>query len=266
MKLKFTQNKKTTSWMVVLFALAAGLLHSCTKTEIVPYEAQPQARINSFKIVNTAEEMVGAIDHHDKVITLTIPAGQYLKTLEPELTLPDGCTLKEGADSLITDVVAYFAEGSTREINYPITANDGSIVTYTLLIKTYQPPLDMQEVTADPENPVSYDNTLWYRDQRILIYNVHPTYPYVIGNIDLDIEMAQASLIAEDGTEYKINQPQSGSSGLAYMVIDLDKVEGRQNPDYTYSDTPPEGLYYIKLRYYSRETTLKNPIRIYYNN
>lgn len=268
MKVKFTHTTKTTKWTIRLLLMAIVGISACTKTETVPYEAEPQARINSFKIVNTTEQMTAAIDHHDKVITVTIPGGQYLMTLEPELSLCNGCTLKEGADSLITDLVQYFAEGSTRDISYPVTAPDGSSATYKLQIKTNQPPLEMQEVTTDPENPVSYDNTMWQSNHQIKIYNVQLTYPYVFNNMDLDMEMAHASLIAEDGTEYRVNQPQSFATPLvpkAYMVLYLNKVEGRQNQDWSYNDTPPEGLYYIKLRYYSRETTLKNPIRIYYN-
>ncbi|GGH23978.1 hypothetical protein FAZ19_16865 [Sphingobacterium alkalisoli] len=251
--------------------ISMGLISACTKTEITPYEEEPMARISSFKIVNTAAEIVGAINENDKTITLTIPAGQYLNTLEPEITVAEGSTLKEGSDTLITNVLTYFAEGSTREISYPVTATDGSTATYRLLIKTNQPPLLMNEVTTDPTNPVSYDQTNWLNTNYIYIYNTLSTYPYST-NFEFDLELAQASLISQDGTVYKFKLAQSGVPPIissAYMLLNLNNIEGRvvgSGRDQIYTNTPPEGLYHIKLRYYSRETTLKNPIRIFYNN
>lgn len=252
--------------------VSMGFIGSCSKTEITPYEEKPLVRISSFKIVNTAEEIAGAINENEKTITITIPAGQYLNTLETEITVAEGSTLKAGSDTLITNLINYFAEGATREITYPVTATDGSTATYKLLIKTNQPPLLMQEVSTDPANPVSYDQTYWYTQNNIHIYNTLTTYPYSQQN-ELDMELAQGSLISENGTEYKFKLAQSATPPFAgsdaYMLLNLNNIEGRvtgSGSGTTYTETPPAGLYYIKLRYYSREAALKNPIRIFYNN
>ncbi|WP_270088200.1 hypothetical protein [Sphingobacterium sp. SYP-B4668] len=247
------------------------LISACTKTEITPYDEEPLARINSFKIINSTAEIPGAINENEKTITVTIPAGVYLTTLEPEIALSEGSTLKVGADSLITNLINYFAEGATREINYPVTATDGSSATYRLHIKTNQPPLEMGEVSQDASNPQAYDQTLWFTNNYVYILNTLKTYPYST-NFEFDMTLAQASLIGEDGTEYKFKSAQSGTPPIiesAYMLLNLNNIIGRvtgSGSGTTYNQTPPAGLYKIKLRYYSRETTLKNPIRIFYNN
>ncbi|MNP80267.1 hypothetical protein D3C76_1783090 [compost metagenome] len=53
------------------------------------------------------------------------------------------------------------------------------------------------------------------------------------------------------------------------MLLNLNDIEGRvtgSGRDIKYNKVPAAGDYFIKLRYYSREVTLKNPIRIFYNN
>ncbi len=249
--------------------LSSLYLSSCTKTEIQPYEPESMARISSFKIVNTSKEIIGAIDNETKTITVTLPEGLYMTSLEPEIKVATGATLKQGSDTLITNMVDYFTKG--RTIQYPVTATDGSTATYTLTVKSDQPALHMQEVSSDPNAPVVYDQTHGYVFNFIHINTVQPNYPF-IGNYEIDLTIAHASLVDKDGKEYFFKQITSGtppSISNSYIELPLNSIEGRMTgsgSSLQYNKVPAAGDYYVKLRYYSREVTLKNPIRIIYNN
>jgi len=249
--------------------LSSLYLNSCTKTEIQPYEQESMARISSFKIVNTSKEVIGAIDNDTKTITVTLPEGLYMSSLEPEIKVATGATLKQGSDTLITNMVDYFAKG--RTIQYPITATDGSTATYTLIVKSDQPALHVQEVSTDPNTPVVYDQSFWYTTNIVYIYNNLISYPY-IATPESDLELARASLVDKDGKEYPFKRASTAnvpSVPNAYMNLSLNNIEGRLTGPANapiYNKVPAAGDYYVKLRYYSREVTLKNPIRIIYNN
>ncbi|MND94549.1 hypothetical protein D3C87_543180 [compost metagenome] len=244
-------------------------ISSCTKTETQPYEKEEMARISSFKIINTNKEIIGAIDNSNKTITVTIPASLYMTSLEPEVKVASGVTLKQGTDTLITNMVDYFTNG--RIIQYPVTATDGSSATYTLTIKSDQIPLNPQEVSTDLNNPIAYDQTFWYTRNDIYVFNTLSSYPY-IATPESDLELAKASLVDKNGKEYpfkSISSATSPSVEKAYMLLNLNDIEGRvtgSGRDIKYNKVPAAGDYFIKLRYYSREVTLKNPIRIFYNN
>jgi len=257
------------------FKIATGLLlsslylSSCTKTEIQPYEPESMARISSFKIVNTSKEVIGAIDNDAKTITVTLPEGLYMSSLEPEIKVATGATLKQGSDTLITNMVDYFSKG--RTIQYPVTATDGSTATYTLIVKSDQPSLNLQEVSSNSNEPVVYDQSYWYTSNDIYIYNNFASYPY-IATYESDLELVRASLVDKDGKEYPFNIAVTGtppSIEKSYMHLVLNDIKGRvtgSGSSLTYNKVPAAGDYYVKLRYYSREETLKNPIRIIYNN
>lgn len=259
---------KKLGWASVCLLNSLFIL-SCTKTEIQPYEKQHLARISSFKIVNTTTEIIGAINNDDKTITVTLPAGLYMSSLEPEIKVASGAELKPGTDTLITNLLDYFTNG--RNIQYPVTATDGSTATYTLTIKSDQPILDVQEVTTDPNSPVSYDQTYGFTSNFITINTVQPNYPFM-GIYETDLTIARASLVDKNGKEYPferaISQVPPGIEN-AYISLLLNDIEGRvtgTGSSTKYNQVPEAGDYYIKLRYYSREVTLKNPIRIFYNN
>ncbi|PUV23836.1 hypothetical protein DCO56_10615 [Sphingobacterium athyrii] len=249
--------------------ISSLLASSCTKTETQPFEQESKARISSFKIVNTSKEIIGAIDNETKTITVTLPEGLYMTSLEPEIEVASGATLKQGTDTLITNMVDYFAKG--RTIEYPVTATDGSTATYTLIVKSDQPALHVQEISSDPNAPVIYDQSNWYTTNTLYIYNNLISYPY-IATYESDLELARASLVDKDGKEYPFKQASTAnppSVASAYMNLSLNNIEGRLTGPANapvYNKVPAAGDYYVKVRYYSREETLKNPIRIIYNN
>lgn len=251
------------------FLLSSLYLNSCTKTEIQPYESESMARISSFKIVNTSKDVIGAIDNDAKTITVTLPEGLYMTSLEPEIKVAKGATLKQGSDTLITNMVDYFAKG--RTIQYPVTATDGSTATYTLIVKSDQPALHVQEVSSDPNTPAVYDQTYGYVFNFIDINTVQPNYPFV-GTYETDLTIARASLVDKEGKEYNFTQITSSTPpgvSNAYIQLTLNSIEGRvtgSGSSLKYNKVPAAGDYYVKLRYYSREVILKNPIRIIYNN
>ena len=255
---------------IATVVLLSGLLtSSCTKTETQPYEQESMARISSFKIVNTSKEVIGAINNDDKTITVTLPEGLYMTSLEPEIKVASGATLKQGSDTLITNMMGYFANG--RTIQYPVTATDGSTATYSLIVKSNQPVLNVQEVSSDPNTPVVYDQTYGYVFNFIDVNTVQPNYPF-LGIYETDLTIARASLVDKNGKEYHFTQLTTGippNVGNAYMQLPLNSIEGRitgSGSSLKYNKVPAAGDYYVKLRYYSREVTLKNPIRIIYNN
>ncbi|ULT25498.1 hypothetical protein KUH03_00280 [Sphingobacterium sp. E70] len=166
------------------------------------------ARISSFKIVNTSKEVIGAIDNDAKTITVTLPEGLYMSSLEPEIKVAKGATLKQGSDTLITNMVDYFSKG--RTIQYPVAATDGSTATYTLIVKSDQPSLNLQEVSSNSNEPVEYDQSYWYTSNDIYIYNNFASYPY-IATYESDLELVRASLVDKDGKEYPFNIAVTGT-------------------------------------------------------
>ncbi|MBE8721298.1 hypothetical protein [Sphingobacterium pedocola] len=243
-------------------------LSSCTKTEITPYEEEPAKLISSYKIVNTSNELKGMVNEKEKTITVVIPYGEYYNSLEPEITLASGNTLKADADTLITDVFDYFVNG--RDILYPITDQQGKTTTFKLIINTLQPTLEFEEISTSASSPKIFDmsnTSIINTNLGFQIYNTNLLYPYS-GNTELNNDLTMGTaLIAEDGTEYKFKTA-GASPRPGYININLGYIEGYIVPGSSppiYTMTPPAGLYRLKVRFYNRETTLQYPIRIIYS-
>jgi len=259
-KLFISPKKKRINILFILFIL---IFASCTKTKTEPYAPESKAKIKSFKIINSSEDLPTSIDHYSKTITVTIPPGIYLTTLEPKVELEEGCTLKSGSDTLITQLQSYFING--RKIEYPVTYKDGDTQTYSLIIKTYQPPLNFLEVSIDSKNPVEFDQSKWHITKALMVKNQNAAYPYS-KNYDLDLSLGKASLIDEKGKEYEFSVVMSQYPPItseSAIVLNLNDINGRF-VDGKYTQTPAAGLYWIKIRYYDREEKLKNPIKITY--
>lgn len=246
-----------------LFIISLLLFSSCTKTNTLPYEEESKAKIKSFQVTNSADQIPVSINHQSGIITATIPPGIYLSAIEPKIELEDGNELKSGSDTLITNLQDYFING--RKIEYPITHKNGEKKTYLLEITTHQPPLNLLEITLDPKNPMTYDQSRPHINNMLFINNKNGAYPYS-NNYELDLTLGKASLVDEKGKEYPFTVVMSATpegNPRSQIILNLNQIEGRFD-DNGYHKTPPAGLYWVKIRYYDREEKLKNPIKITY--
>lgn len=255
-----------------LSAFLAGLcllLAACTKTVTNPYPEQSQSRILSYKIVNTTTPIIGVVDENDLTITVYLSPTLFLSILEPQITVSEGASVSPASGTFIENLAEYFAKG--RTIQYTVTGKDKSVSTYTLHIVSQQPPLSFEEVTTDPANPVTYNHSISWYSNSIAIYMTTP-YLFSASNI-VSQAVGRVSLVSENGTEYPMTSDGAGAPAFAgadvtsysHVVVSLSGVIGYNlltgGADQT---SPPPGLYRIKVQYYSRITTLKNPIRIIY--
>lgn len=254
------------------FVFLAGflwLLTACTKTTTNPYPSPSQSRILSYKIVNTNTPITGVVDDNDHTITVYLGPTLFLSILEPQITVPEGASISPASGSFIENLADYFAKG--RTIQYTVTGKDKSVSTYTLHIISQQPPLSFEEVTTDPANPVTYNHSISWYSNSIAIYTTTP-YLFSPSNI-VSQAVGRVSLVAENGTEYPMTSDGAGAPAFAgaavtsysHVIVNLSGVIGYDLLTGGANQTsPPPGLYRIKVQYYSRTTTLKNPIRIIY--
>ncbi|NII25934.1 hypothetical protein HB364_12635 [Pseudoflavitalea sp. X16] len=254
---------------IFLIAGFLWLLTACTKTTTNPYPPQSQSRILSYKIVNTTTPITGVVDDNDHTITVYLGPTLFLSILEPQITVSEGASISPASGTFIENLADYFAKG--RTIQYTVTGKDKSVSTYSLHIISQQPPLSFQEVTTDPADPVTYNHSIsWYANS-IPIYTTTP-YLFSPSNI-VSQAVGRVSLVAENGTEYPMTADGAGAPAFAgagvtsysHVIVNLSGVIGYDLLTGGANQTsPPPGLYRIKVQYYSRTTTLKNPIRIIY--
>ena len=253
-----------------IMASLALFLAACTKTVTNPYPELSKSRILSYKIVNTATPIIGVVDDNDRTITVYLSPTTYLTLLEPQIMVSEGATVTPVSGTLIENMVDYFTKG--RTIQYTVTGTDKTITTYTLQIISQQPELAFEEITIDPANPETYNHSIsWYTNS----ITVYTTTPYLFSpSGTVSSAVGRVSLLAENGTEYPMTTegpgaPAFGGAGpatpLSYVNISLSGVVGYNlltgGADQT---SPPPGLYRIKILYYSKSYTLKNPIKIIY--
>lgn len=247
----------------------AFLLNACTKTETIPFPQASKSRIINFRIANSATPISGIVDENDHTITVYLPPTSYLSIIQPEITVSEGASVNLVNDGYIEDLPEYFVKG--RNIQYTVTGSDKSTTTYSLKIISQQPPLLLQEITTDVAHPATFNHSLsWYTND-IILYTAVPYYFSASATVSSAI--GRVTLVAENGTEYPFNtssskSPAYGGAQLAvasYINISLGGVVGYDllNPG-SNKTSPPAGLYWIKVQYYSQVAQLKNPIKIVY--
>lgn len=259
-------NYRSAGWTACFILLLAA----CTKTVTNPYPEQSKSRILSYKIVNSATPIIGVVDDNDHTITVYLSPTTYLTLLEPQITVSEGATVTPVSGTLIENMLEYFTKG--RTIQYTVTGTDKTTTTYTLKIISQQPELAFEEITTDPANPVTYNHSIsWYTNS----FAVYTTTPYLFSpSGTVSSAVGRVSLLAENGTEYPMTTdgpgaPAFGGAGpatpLSYVNVTLGGIVGYNlltgGADQT---SPPPGLYRVKIQYYSRTYTLKNPIKIIY--
>lgn len=244
-------------------------LSACTKTVINAYPAPSKSRIENFTIVNAITPIAGVVDDNDHTITVYIPPTQFLSILQPAITLAEGATVSPASGAFIDNLADYFAQQKT--ITYTVTGSDKTVTTYTLKIISQQPPLSFNEVTTDTANPVTYNHSLSSYTNIIVIYTSTP-YPFSPSATEM-AAAGRVSLVSASGREHPLISNGEGAPFFAgsssvtysYVSVPLGSVVG-YNKATSGADqmSPPPGLYWIKIQYYSQITTLKNPIKIIY--
>mgnify|MGYP003576302480 CR=1 FL=1 len=119
-------------WIVVLWIICCI---SCTKKESLDYERQPLNKMISYKVKNSQQPLLGAIDNYNNTITVLLP--YYFKGdfLLGEVKLDEGAKMYDmlGAEILYNEGLEPVAVGDTAK--YTIESTDGFKRTYTLLQK-----------------------------------------------------------------------------------------------------------------------------------
>lgn len=118
--------------ILLLILLATFSFQSCNKTEYSNYESEEANRILEYRITNTQQELLGAIDHKDNSITVYIPFYMGIEYLNAQIKLDEGATLldskgktinldggleplKVGAEGALTTYTVVSAKGKKRE-------------------------------------------------------------------------------------------------------------------------------------------------------
>lgn len=253
-----------------LLAGVALFTGSCTKTVTNDYPAASQSRMLSYQIANVATPISGVVDESDHTITVYLPPTMYLTILEPQITVSEGATVNPVSGSYIEELADYFAKG--RTIQYTVTGADNSSTTYTLKILSQQPALAFEEVSNDTANPVTYNHMVSHVSNDIILYTKTPYLFSESGTVSEAVGRVWL-VAAADGKEYPMVRDQTKAPSFAgaqaspasYVNISLGGVEGYDllQPGVD-KNSPPAGLYHIKVQYYSQITTLNNPIKIVY--
>lgn len=242
------QLKQVRKWLAMGVLLPA--FAACTKTETTPYPEASQSRLLSYQIVNAQDTITGAVNEQNKTITVYLSSTTFLRILETKITVSPGATVTPANGSFVEDVLGYFGEG--RNIEYIVKGKDSSTSKYKLNIVSLQPEIAFNEVTTNPAQPLTFNNSRSWFDGNNVITLV-PLSPY---SFDQN-EVLKAWLVGEDGKEYAFTSVTGGENPVARLA----DVEGYE---WNVKTAPPAGLYKVKVQYYSKFTTLQNPIKIEY--
>ncbi len=122
--------------ILALLVLVAGS-QSCTKTEQIDYEKEAGNKIAAYKVTNAQQELLGAIDHKNNLITLYIPYYTALDYLVGAFTLEDKNATLLDADGIEIDMdagAAPVAVGADT-VRYKVRSREGIERTYSLIQK-----------------------------------------------------------------------------------------------------------------------------------
>ena len=250
----FTYRQYRAATLIAVLAVAGMLLAGCTKTITNPYEKDTRSRILSYKIVNMQTPVYGAINDSLKTITVYLGPDVYLDVLEPEIKVSEGAMVSPASGTFIEDMMDYFTNG--RDIQYIVKGADGATATYTLKIISLQPELSFKEVSPDAENPVTYLHRYSYFTNFNVI-NLEPEVPFLFN----ENRYLNVALVAADGTGKEYPFAEGSTNHGSNLYCDLAYIVGYAKG---VTDAPPAGLYYVKVRYYSKITTLQYPVKITY--
>lgn len=134
-RLKTKISTVSTSGLITV-ALLIGAISSCKKTEVVPYEREPQNHIVTFKVINVEGSIDGIVDNTDNTITVYIPYYISVNYIIPKITLEEGAKLinAAGAEIDIREDMEPVHIDSTN-YTYKVKGAKEQIRTYKLVMK-----------------------------------------------------------------------------------------------------------------------------------
>ncbi len=141
--------------MYFLWVIAfIGIMQACTETEYIDFEKEPQNRILEYRVTNSQQELLGAIDNQKNTITVYIPYYLGIDYLNAEVKLEEGAKLLDGAGNEINldgglNPIRVSPDSATYD--YTVVAATGEQRTYTLFQKVlpYPHTLDVKYAAMD---------------------------------------------------------------------------------------------------------------------
>ncbi|MCS3552879.1 MULTISPECIES: hypothetical protein [unclassified Sphingobacterium] len=107
-------------------------LSSCTKTEQVDFEKEPQNKMIEYKIINSQQQLMGAIDQDQNTINIYIPYYLGVDYLVPQIKMDKGAILidEKGEEINLDGGVEPVRVGDA--VSYRVKGEDNAVRTYTL--------------------------------------------------------------------------------------------------------------------------------------
>lgn len=218
--------------------VTAALFVSCKKT--LEYPAQPNSRIESFKVPVSDGEISGIIDEGDKTITVYLPFFYQLDVIDPKIKLADGAVLKEKV--LPVEVM-------DNATTYTVTGADKTVSVYKLIIQIQQiSPLVLDEVST------AGTAAKW---------GIGNGFISVSGNFNTtDVTKVKVYLVGADGKEIALVPSPSSTTGIAVVLLPTGKTYRLGNLQVPQTIDP--GMYKLRAKVYALVAEAKNPIEIVY--
>ncbi len=175
-------------WMFLASLLAFS---SCVKDEIVTPEVDKSAekKIVSFKFSELSPEVIAVVSEDLKTITAEVPSSTDVTALKPTISVSDKATVNPVSNEPVN---------FTEEVDYTVTAEDGSTVIYSVTVTKAQPLL-----TVDPIS----ESTVKERGGMFIITGANFTEG------DMKVYLFNSS------TEYEMQIVTETSTSITFLII-----------------------------------------------
>ncbi|RXK86474.1 hypothetical protein [Filimonas effusa] len=244
--------------MAFIFMIAA--ITACTKTETV----DAPNRITEFKISNIPEgkdPVYGAINDNSNTITAYLPFYYQLPVIIPEITVSAGAKVTPESGSVVDNLLEAFKTG--KELTYTVKPTNGPERIYTLKLETQQSNLLLNELSSDAVNPVVYtfDYTKPGTNSAI---NLTISGKNILSSPDVNsVVLIDQSTKKEYDMKAALSVTNSPTAGVSLGVYISRYVYNSTTEEAALAKSlPDDAVYTVKVFSYSRQTTLKNPVRI----
>lgn len=232
------------------------LFHSCTKNELISYDREPLNKILEYKITNSPQQMMGAINQVNNTIKIYIPYYTDLDYLVGGIKLDEGATLLR-ADSteinLLEDELDPVAVGDT--VRYIVRSAEGQYRSYTLTqeIVPHNEPLSILGY-GNAERRGTFNFDMHTMEDGIYSINANRIF-YLFGNFLSSSNLGKFTLTNRE-------------TGEAYHdFVDIVSVSPQADDIYVMtariSSEADYGIYDVTMEHQGRITELP-PVQIYY--
>lgn len=132
-------------WTAIVIAGLAAI-QACEKKEYLPYEKEPLNKILSYKVTNSQQNLMGAVDQVNNTITVLVPYYLSITYLVAEVKLDEGARLLDSTGNEINLDGGLEPVAVGDSVKYIVESSDGVRRPYTL-IQTITPHSDALAVT-----------------------------------------------------------------------------------------------------------------------